>query len=113
MGSGDDLAPNGEPRMTKDRRNRLGVIRVGAMAATTLVLASFAPPGLAVASFGSLAFISALVIATFAMIYGEDVGASHVTRWDEAAAMMGLSLAAGFFVDPAAVEAAIAEAGLQ
>lgn len=113
MGSSDDDRPSVGSVMSRDRRNRLGFIRVLVMSVTTIFLASFAPPGLAVASFGSLAFISAVVIATFAMIYGEQIGAGHLTRWDEAAAMMGLSLAAGLFVDPAAVEAAIAEAGLK
>ncbi len=112
MGSNDDFAPGAGSAVSRKQRNRLGFVRFGVMAATTVLLASFAPPGLAIASFGSLAFISALVIAPFAMIYGEKIGAAHITRWDEAAAMMGLSLAAGLFVDPAAVEAAIVEVGL-
>lgn len=113
MGLGDDVSAPDASEVARNHRNRLGFIRVGVMAATTLVLASFAPAGLAIATFGSLALISSIVIATFAMIYGERTNAGHITRWDEAAAMMGLSLAAGLFVDPAAVEAAIAEAGLR
>lgn len=100
---GSSGGPRGE-------RNRLSLIRLAAMVATTLFLASFAPPGLTVAAISSLSFISAMVIATFAMFYGERVRADHFTRWDEAAAMLALSLGAGLFVDPAAIEAAMAEA---
>jgi hypothetical protein len=96
--SGDDNA----------ERNRLSLLRLGAMAAMTLVLASFAPAGLTIAALSSLSFVSALVIATFALLYGERANAAHLTRWDEAAAMMALSLGTGMFVDPAAVEAAMA-----
>jgi len=51
-----------------------------------------------------------MVIATFALFYGERAQAEHFTRWDEAAVMLALSLGAGLFVDPVAVEAAMAEA---
>lgn len=98
---------SGDPR---DERNRLSLIRLAVMAATTLFIASFAPPGLTIAAISSLACISALVIATFALFYGERAQAEHFTRWDEAAAMLALSLGAGLFVDPAAIEAAMAEA---
>jgi hypothetical protein len=88
----------------------LSLLRLAVMIATTLFLASFASPGLTVAAISSLAFISAMVIATFALFYGERAQAEHFTRWDESAAMLALSLGAGLFVDPAAIEAAMAEA---
>ena len=105
--SASSLGPSGDPR---DERNRLSLVRLAVMIATTLLLASFAPPGLTIAAVSSLAFISALVIATFALFYGERAQADHFTRWDEAAAMLALSLGAGLLVDPAATEAAMIEA---
>jgi len=105
--SASSLGSSGDPR---DERNRLSLVRLAVMAATTVLLASFAPPGLTVAAISSLAFISATVIATFAFFYGERAQAEHFTRWDEAAVMLVLSLGAGLFVDPVAVEAAMAEA---
>lgn len=111
MNSKDDavskIGSSGDPNAG---RNRLGYLRVAVMVATTIGLASMAPPGLAVAAISSLAFISAVVIAAFALLYREGISASHFTRWDEAAAMLLVSLGAGLFVDPVAVEAAIAEA---
>lgn len=94
-----------------DERNRLSYIRLGVMIATTVLLASLAPAGLTLAAISSLAFISSVVIATFALMYREPTGAPHFTRWDEATAMLALSLGAGLFVDPAAVEAAVNQAG--
>lgn len=105
--SASTLGSSGDPR---DERNRLSFMRLAVMVATTVFLASFAPPGLTLAAISSLAFISALVIATFALFYGERANAEHFTRWDEAAVMLALSLGVGLFVDPAAVEAAMAEA---
>ena len=105
--SASTFGSSGDPR---DDRNRLSLLRLAAMVATTLVLASLAPPGLTVAAISSLSFISAMVIAAFAVFYGERVRAEHFTRWDEAAAMLALSLGAGLLVDPAAIEAAMAEA---
>lgn len=105
--SASSFGSSGDPR---DERNRLSLVRLAVMVATTLFLASFAPPGLTVAAINSLAFISAVVIATFALFYGERAQAEHFTRWDEAAVMLALSLGAGLFVDPAAIEAAMAEA---
>lgn len=107
QGSASSFGSSGDPG---DERNRLSLLRLTVMVTTTLFLAWFAPAGLTVAAVSSLSFISALVIATFALFYGEPPQADHFTRWDEAAAMLALSLGAGFFIDPAAIEAAMGEA---
>lgn len=102
----------GSPGDQNEERNRLSLVRLTIMVATTIMLGSLAPPGLAVAAISSLAFLSAMVIAAFALVYRERaVGAEHFTRWDEAAAMMAVSLGAGLFVDPVAVQTAVSEAG--
>ena len=91
-------------------KNRQVVVRSGLMLALTLVLASTAPAGLVAATISGLALMAALVVLMFAMITSERIGSPHLTRWDECAVLLGVSLAAGFMVDPVALEAAISEA---
>lgn len=99
------------PGGRNEERNRLSLVRLAIMVATTIMLGTLAPPGLAIAAISSLAFLSAVVVATFALVYSERAtGAEHFTRWDEAAVMMALGLGAGLFVDPVAVQTAVSEA---
>jgi hypothetical protein len=94
-------------------KNRQVLIRSGLMLALTLVLASNAPAGLVAATISGLTLMAAMVVLMFALLVGERIGSPHLTRWDECAAMLGVSLAAGFLVDPVALEAAIAEAAAE
>ena len=69
-----------------------------------LLISSTLPPTLLVASLSSLLWIGALVSALAAAILGEPlVRAQHMTRWDEAAILMAVSLVLSFFVDQQAL----------
>ena len=57
--------------------------------------------------FSGLLFISAIVAAVFALVMHDHPFAGHFTRWDETAALLGLSLAAGLMVDPTAIDQAM------
>jgi hypothetical protein len=90
-----------------EKRNRDSIIRVALMVAIALVLASTTPANLMMAVFSGLLFISAVVAAVFAMLMRDRPFAHHFTRWDETAALLGLSIATGLMVDPAMLEQAI------
>jgi len=91
-------------------RNRQSLVRLAMMIGFAVMIAAASPAALAVAAFSSLLLLGSLVASGFAMFGGERPSAPHFTRWDEAAALFALSMLAGFFVDPAAVQAAVAQA---
>lgn len=85
-------------------RNRQSLMRVALMAGVSAALAATAPVGLALATFGSLLLVGALVAAGFALVTAERPMSMHFTRWDEAAALLGLSILVSAAVDPMAAE---------
>ncbi len=86
--------------------DRVSLIRFGLIVAMALLLASLAPPGLVAASFSSLAFLAAILSALFAALGRESPLEPRLTRWDESAALLLLSMIGGAFVDPMEVEEA-------
>lgn len=88
-------------------RNQQSLLRLGLMVAIAFLFATSAPPPLTLAVFSSMALVSAMVISVFALLFREQPWSPHFTRWDEAAAMLGLSLLTSLFVDPAALQAAL------
>lgn len=104
MGPLHDDRTTGQP---DGDRNRHSLVRLGFMVVVTLMVAMMAPPQLMLAMFSSMAFVAAMVIAGFALLFGEQPDARHFTRWDEAMAMLGLSMLTGFLVDPDVVQATI------
>jgi len=88
-------------------RNRQSLVRVALMTGVSAALASMAPAGLALASFGSLLLVGSLVAAGFALVTAERPMSMHLTRWDEAAALLGLSILVSAAVDPMAAEQAL------
>jgi hypothetical protein len=84
-------------------RNQQSLIRFGLMVAIAFFLASSSPPEALPAALSSLLSIGALVAAGLAAVMGERLQADHFTRWDEAAALLVISLAAGSFVDASAL----------
>jgi ABC-type multidrug transport system permease subunit len=88
-------------------RNRQSLFRFAAMMMIAALIAASAPSALAAAAFSSLLFMGAMIAAGFALITGDPTSGPHLTRWDEAAALLALSLFTGFFVDQAAVEEAV------
>lgn len=98
--------------MTDDpHRLRESGMRVAVMVFLALLFALMAPPGLGLATFSSLTSLAAIVVAVMGTVHGEQLAPDRLTRWDEAAALMLLSMFSGALVDPAAVESAVATAG--
>lgn len=89
--------------------NQQSMMRFALMMAIALVLTSTAPLPLALAVFSSTTLVAAFVLGAMALMFRERVDAPHFTRWDESLAMLGLSMLAGMFVDPAALQAHLAE----
>jgi uncharacterized membrane protein len=87
-------------------RNQQSLIRFGLMFAIAFFLAAGSPPDMLPAALSSLLSLGALVAAGLAVVMKERMDADHFTRWDEAAALLFMSLVAGSFVD----ESALAEA---
>ncbi len=88
------------------QRNQESLVRVGLMTALAVFFAALMPPVQMAAMATSLLQIGAFVSIVMAARQGERLGAPHLTRWDEAAALMLASMLAGTFVDPDAVAAA-------
>jgi peptidoglycan/LPS O-acetylase OafA/YrhL len=99
---------NGTPEDVGNH-NRQSMMRFGMMVAIALLLTSTSPAPLALAVFSSTTLVAAFVLGALALLFRENARAPHFTRWDEALAMLGLSMLAGMFVDPAAVQAHLAE----
>jgi hypothetical protein len=91
--------------------NRYSLIRFGMAVALSLLMASTAPSGLVLATFNGLLFLCSLTAMVVAVTMSDRLFAGHFTRWDEAAALAVASQVAGWFVDPAAVQAALMAAG--
>ncbi len=90
-------------------RNRQSLLRVALMAGASAALAATAPPGLALATFASLLLVGSLIAAGFALVMADRPMSMHFTRWDEAAALLGLSILVSAAVDPMAAEQALVD----
>ncbi len=88
---------------------KVSALRVGLFLAMAVFFASFMPPALFAMTVSNLLFLTAIVSTVMAVLIGEAPFAKRPTRWDEAAVLVGTALIAGFFVDPAAVQSAMAE----
>lgn len=86
-------------------------IRMSVMVLMALIFALMAPAGLGLATFSSLTSLAAIVVSVMGVVHGEQLTPERLTRWDEAAALMLVSMMIGALVDPAAVESAVATAG--
>jgi hypothetical protein len=96
--------PGGHFGPSDQDMNRASLLRLGLFVSIALLISSTLPPALLVASLSSLLWIGALVSAVAAAILGEPaMRVPHLTRWDEAAVLMALSLLLGLFVDQQAV----------
>ncbi|NBC31718.1 MAG: hypothetical protein GVY13_03475 [Alphaproteobacteria bacterium] len=93
------------------KRLRESGVRVGVMVFMALFFALMAPAGLGLATFSSLTSLAAIVVAVMGTVHGEQLAPERLTRWDEAAALMLISMLSGALVDLAAVESAVATAG--
>ena len=92
------------------RRNRSGLTVFLLVCSLVIILASGLPPVLVAPALKEMLALTAIGAALMAAFQGESLGARHLTHWDQAAGFLALSLLAGFFVDPAALQAHLAEA---
>lgn len=92
----DDAPRQGETSLAE--RNRQSLFRFAVMGLLSVALAFTAPAGLWIEAFSSLLFIGATTAAVVGGFQGEPLlNAPALTRWDEAAALLALSLLAGWF----------------
>ena len=91
-------------------RNAESLIRFGLIFAISFLIASTMPSEAVAATLSALLSIGGFVSANVALLNGERVFTGHITRWDEAAALMALSILAGWFVDTETLHA-VASAG--
>jgi hypothetical protein len=84
--------------------NNSALSRLAVMLAVALLFAFAAPPILFAAAFSSFLSLGALGFTFLALLAREPVWQLHLTRWDIAAMLHGMSLFASFFVDTAVVE---------
>lgn len=86
------------------------LVRFALLFGVAIILATLGPAALFPASLSSLLFVAAMASATIALVQRHRLFAEHFTRWDEAAGFYLLSTLASLFVDPVALEAALAAA---
>ena len=92
--------------------NDQAFIRFGLIVAIAFLIASTSPPGLVMATFGGILFINGILSSAVALFVRDRLFATHLTRWDEAAAYLVGSWVTGWFIDPVALEAAMVNAGM-
>ena len=99
----------------REQRNRGALVTLLLLCTVMLLVASALPPVLVPPALSQLLAYASLAAVIVAALRRESVFAGHLTRWDQAAALLALSLAAGAFTDPASVgaflEGAVAELG--
>jgi hypothetical protein len=82
-----------------DGANRVSILRLGVAITASLAIAMLigAPSGLA--AFSTLMWLGSLVSVGAGAIANERLDADHLTRFDEAAVLMALSLITGWLVE--------------
>lgn len=111
---GRDRHDRDPARQEQDRqaRNQLTLVRFATLLAVATFIASSAPAALFAASFSSFLFLFSIGSALTAGLAREPLTPDFLTRWDQAAGLMALSLFAKLFVDPEVVRQAAAAAGV-
>ena len=97
----------GGPEPELSQANRVALLRTGMAFGLSLLVASTAPPGLVLPLFNCMLFFWAVGASFVAAASGEIIFAPALTRWDEAAACVLGTMITGWFIDPAAVQAAV------
>lgn len=92
-------------------RTTRALINVGFVSALALFVASLMPAALVPPTFGQFLSWAAMGASVVAVLRGERWNDPWLTGWDQAAMLILLSIVAGFFTDPAAVELALQSLG--
>ncbi|MBK1665005.1 hypothetical protein CKO38_11110 [Rhodospirillum rubrum] len=89
-----------------------GMLRLAVFLGFALIVARTMPDGLLPHALASLLNFAALASCLVASLRHEPIWQDHLTRWDEAAVLMAVSLLAGAFADPQVLEGYRQTAGL-
>ena len=84
-----------------------GLLRVAAVFALSLLFSSQLPHVLVPVAMAQMLGFAALASAAVALLTRQPVMAPRITPWDEAAALLAMSLLAGMLVDPDAARDAV------
>lgn len=112
MNDGTDRRPLDpkDPRV----KNRATFLRVGLLFAVAALIASMMKPVFFAATLSTMLFFAAIGAAFAAMFLRErPTERKHLTRWDEAAMLLLVSLLVGSFADPNAMQTALQQAQQQ
>lgn len=91
----------------RGQRNRKALIGFLLLCTIAFFLVSSLPTALIPPAIAKLLAFASFGAAFVAALHRDRLFAEHFTRWDQAAALMALSLLAGLLTDPAAVGAAL------
>ncbi len=80
--------------------NMPSLLRLALFLVIALVMSLTMPHDLFAYGFSGMLGFGAFISALTASFVREKVRAPHLTRWDESAVLMAISLLVGFFVDP-------------
>lgn len=83
-----------------DGPNRASLMRMMVMASLAMLLSAAAPPPVVPAMLATMLFFGSLASLIVAFLAREMPFEEHLTRWDEAAVLLGLSMVSSMFVDP-------------
>jgi hypothetical protein len=84
--------------LLSDAANRVSLLRFGVAVTASLAIALLIGAPAGIAAFSTLMWLGSLVSAGAGAIAGERLDAEHLTRFDEAAALMALSLLTGLMI---------------
>ena len=84
--------------------NQASLLRLGLFVSIALLVGSTTPPGMLFAVVSSMLWVGAIVSALVAAFLAEKAWrAPHLTRWDESAVLILLSMGITFLIDQHAV----------
>jgi hypothetical protein len=92
------------PPEERERRNRSMLFSFALVCIVIGVLVSGLPDPLVPAALDQLFGLASLGASLVALLWREPLFADHLTHWDKAAVLIGLSIIAGFYTDPVLVE---------
>lgn len=95
-----------------ENRHYALVLEAGLIAALCVFFASLAPGVVFAAALSSLLSTASLLVGAVALLRMERPTVTALSHWDVALALLALSIAAGWFVDPQAISAFVEAQGL-
>jgi len=93
----------------RERRNRGVLSSLMVVCGLALFLVEGLPGALIAPALGLIFALASIGAGFVAIMWREPVLAAHLTHWDKAAVLIGLSIVAGVFTDTALVEQTLAE----